>query len=67
LFNSINAIPKSILPDESVDIVITSPPYGDSRTTVAYGQYSRFSLEWLGLKNGDVDKLSMGKKNKPNS
>ena len=35
--------------DESVDIVITSPPYGDSRTTVAYGEYSRLSLQWLDL------------------
>ena len=35
--------------DNSVDLVITSPPYGDSRTTVAYGEYSRLSLQWLGL------------------
>ena len=37
------------VPDRSVDLVITSPPYGDSRTTVAYGEYSRLSLQWLGL------------------
>lgn len=37
------------LPDESIDLVITSPPYGDSRTTVAYGEYSRLSLQWLDL------------------
>ena len=37
------------VPDESVDLVITSPPYGDSRTTVAYGEYSRLSLQWLDL------------------
>ncbi len=28
-------------------IVITSPPYGDSRTTVAYGQFSRLSNQWF--------------------
>ncbi len=39
---------KSI-PDNSIDLVITSPPYGDSRTTVAYGQFSRLSLQWLDL------------------
>lgn len=33
--------------DDSLDLVITSPPYGDSRTTVAYGQYSRLSLQWI--------------------
>lgn len=33
--------------NEKVDIVITSPPYGDSKTTVAYGQFSSFGLDWL--------------------
>ena len=32
-----------------MDLMITSPPYGDSRTTVAYGQFSRLSLQWLDL------------------
>ncbi len=32
----------------TIDFVVTSPPYGDSHTTVAYGQFSRLSLEWLG-------------------
>ncbi len=35
------------IPDGSVDLVVTSPPYGDSHTTVAYGQFSRFPLEWI--------------------
>lgn len=48
IFNS-NAADLSDVPDESVDLVITSPPYGDSRTTVAYGEYSRLSLQWLDL------------------
>jgi hypothetical protein len=30
-------------------LVVSSPPYGDSGTTVAYGQFSSFALEWLGL------------------
>ncbi len=51
------------LPDESVDLVVTSPPYGDSRTTVAYGQFSRLSLQWIGL-NEDVDRVSLGSKAK---
>ena len=43
------------------DIVITSPPYGDSQTTVAYGQFSRLAAEWIGLPNArKVDKLAMG-------
>ena len=35
------------IPLNNVDIIITSPPYGDSKTTVAYGQFSSFSLDWL--------------------
>ncbi len=48
---------KKIPFEEKVDIVITSPPYGDSRTTVAYGQFSSFSLDWLRGLNpfGDSD------------
>lgn len=32
-----------------VDLIITSPPYGDSKTTVAYGQFSKLQSLWLGL------------------
>lgn len=39
----------------AVDIVVTSPPYGDSKTTVAYGQFSRLSLQWLGFDDEDLD------------
>jgi DNA modification methylase len=50
------------------DLIVTSPPYGDSRTTVAYGQFSSFGLEWvndlLGKMsiNYNIDKQSIGKK-----
>ena len=49
------------------DLVITSPPYGDSRTTVAYGEYSSFGSEWVddfnsfGGNDYKVDNESMGK------
>ena len=51
-FNTVYEIPEKILPLESVDIVLTSPPYGDSRTTVAYGQFSRLSSLWLSFEKG---------------
>lgn len=50
----------SEIEDESVDLVITSPPYGDSRTTVAYGEFSRLSLQWIDIyetQNQDVTKI----------
>ena len=37
---------KGIDDNIKYDFVITSPPYGDSRTTVAYGQYSSFGMDW---------------------
>ncbi|MCL1894093.1 MAG: hypothetical protein FWG02_07665 [Holophagaceae bacterium] len=43
------------------DVVLTSPPYGDSRTTVAYGQFSTLSNEWLGInKARSLDNQLMG-------
>ncbi|HPY53727.1 MAG TPA: DNA methyltransferase [Treponemataceae bacterium] len=35
------------IPKNSIDLILTSPPYGDSKTTVAYGQYSRLPWQWL--------------------
>lgn len=55
-------------PDDTYDLIITSPPYGDSRTTVAYGEYSRLSLQWINLFDltekeiMGVDRSSMGGK-----
>lgn len=48
---------KNILNDEikdcSVDLIITSPPYGDNHTTVTYGQFSVLPLRWIDL--NDID------------
>ena len=64
LANSENKIPEKI----KYDLVITSPPYGDSRTTVAYGQYSSFGSEWINNLNGhagnsgySIDREGLGK------
>ncbi len=62
-FNSVEEI--KFIEDESVDIIVTSPPYGDSKTTVAYGQFSRLSNQWLGVENaGQIDNTLMGGKRK---
>ncbi|MCA1613076.1 MAG: DNA methyltransferase [Acidobacteria bacterium] len=60
-FDTADRVPDGALARESVDIVVTSPPYGDSHTTVAYGQYSRLSAAWLGLSEPEkVDRRLMG-------
>jgi len=62
--NSSESIEK--IDNESIDIVVTSPPYGDSRTTVAYGQFSRLSNQWLDIENASqIDNELMGGKAKP--
>ncbi|MFN0048373.1 MAG: hypothetical protein ACKVOU_04545 [Cytophagales bacterium] len=35
------------------DLLVTSPPYGDNKTTVTYGQHSYLPLQWIDLE--DID------------
>ncbi|MEP0828037.1 MAG: DNA methyltransferase [bacterium] len=66
-FDTVAGIPGVVFKDKDVDLVITSPPYGDSRTTVAYGQFSRLANQWLGVEEAsEVDKLLMGGKRSEN-
>ena len=62
-FSSMNELP---LNNESIDLIVTSPPYGDSKTTVAYGQFSRLALQWLDYEdiNNLDNKLLGGKTSK---
>lgn len=43
------------IPSDSVDFIITSPPYGDSRIIAAYGQFSRLSAQRIPLKNSPTN------------
>ncbi|MBI5807724.1 MAG: modification methylase [Ignavibacteriales bacterium] len=55
---SYSKFPKKV---NEFDIVLTSPPYGDSFTTVAYGQFSMFSNQWFGIKYArQIDNMLMG-------
>jgi hypothetical protein len=60
-FNTVKYIPSDLIHEKSVDLVVTSPPYGDSQTTVAYGQFSRLANQWLGYENSQkLDASLMG-------
>lgn len=60
------------IPDRTVDIICTSPPYGDNQTTVTYGQFSSLALRWINSSDLDpykdvvdknyssIDNLSLG-------
>lgn len=61
--NTVYDISHKLLKDKSVDLIVTSPPYGDSRTTVAYGQFSRWANEWFLFENAkNLDSHLMGGK-----
>jgi len=59
------------LGDRSIDLTITSPPYGDNGTTVPYGQFSSLALFWIDAKDlklegweldnySKIDRMSLG-------
>lgn len=53
--------------DNSFDLVITSPPYGDVRRTIPYDTFSRNMLYWLGYPEAEIKniaKFSLGAKSK---
>ena len=59
---------ENTVPEIDYDLIITSPPYGDSGTTVAYGQYTSFGSAWIKNLNSydkdvyyNVDRESLGK------
>jgi len=46
---------RNVKGQADVDIVVTSPPYGDNTSTVPYGQYSYLPLQWVDLWDIDVN------------
>ncbi len=36
------------------DLLVTSPPYGDNKTTVPYGQHAYLPLQWIDLEDIDA-------------
>lgn len=48
---------KSALPDGSVDLVVTSPPYGNATD---YHLYHRFRLLWLGYDPSELSSVEIG-------
>jgi site-specific DNA-methyltransferase (cytosine-N4-specific) len=74
LGDSLN-ITKNYFNKNSIDLIITSPPYGDNATTVTYGQFSTLPLRWIDINdlnipiddsliniNSKIDSISLGGK-----
>jgi len=54
--------------DESVDLIVTSPPYGEERNTISYTRWSKLSSLWLGYESSfirRVEKASLGGRDHP--
>ena len=59
--NTANRELPEMQPPKGFDLIVTSPPYGGSQTTVAYGQFSRLPVDWIGTHDSrKVDRISMG-------
>ena len=44
------------LEDDSIDLVVTSPPYGEESHTMSYSRFSKLSLRWLGFTSSDINR-----------
>jgi tRNA G10 N-methylase Trm11 len=42
------------LKNESIDLIVTSPPYGEESHTMAYSRFAKLSLQWLDYSSRDV-------------
>lgn len=54
LQNVLGGVDEGVLDDGKVHLVVTSPPYGDHPTTMAYGQFSKHPGLWLDLPEEEV-------------
>lgn len=44
------------LEDNSIDLIVTSPPYGEESHTMSYSRFAKLSLLWLGFSPRDVNR-----------
>lgn len=54
--------------DDSIDLIVTSPPYGEERNTISYTRWSKLSSLWLGYESSFVRKIeraSLGGRDEP--
>jgi DNA modification methylase len=46
------------LEDGSVDLIVTSPPYGEESHTMSYSRFSKLSLLWMGMSSSELNRYS---------
>lgn len=48
---------------QAIDLILTSPPYGEERNTIGYSRWTKFPLYWLDFTQSDVlsfKKMTLG-------
>jgi len=56
---------KGIGLDQGVDLIVTSPPYGEEQNTIGYHRWSRIMAYWVGFSQDEIKKcerLTLGAK-----
>lgn len=46
------------LGDASVDLIVTSPPYGEESHTMSYSRFAKLSLLWMGMTSPAINQYS---------
>jgi len=44
---------------DSIDLIVTSPPYGEESHTMSYSRFSKLSLLWMGMSATQVNRYTM--------
>jgi len=50
---------KMPLEDDSVDLVVTSPPYGEESHTMSYSRFTKLPLLWLGYTARELNRINL--------
>jgi DNA modification methylase len=45
------------LEESSVNLVVTSPPYGEESHTMSYSRFAKLSLLWMGMNSNDINRF----------
>ena len=59
IFNASTKDLTSLIGNETVDLIVTSPPYGEEKNTMDYARFSKLSMYWLGLDGKQVKEMKM--------
>jgi site-specific DNA-methyltransferase (cytosine-N4-specific) len=57
----------NLVPNQGIDIIVTSPPYGEEKNTVGYHRWAKIMAYWIGFSRDEMKKseeMTLGSKGK---